>query len=420
MLDSPREMPALDTNPDPDDGRAAGAGAPDPGDGDDLLGQAFYRDQNVADAESGAPTGGILRRLAPRVVVMVALLAVLDVVLRASLGPEVLLRHMAMEPASYLVKVARFAAAPAPDVLIMGSSRARDGFVPAVLAEKLKQQWGRPVSVYNLGLVNAKAEELYCLASGSMPDPAPERVILALTGSEIARAHNFQYAARFLWTWPHFMRYAKRTSWDDFRVEHVESYLESLVGRGWYLFGQRDALRHLLEAWVLERLGSEPRAGYNAADDIESFVTAPDGFHRSPPLPGAQNLAQRLRRNPDGIRLPPRELRRPTELTQGGRFVVLRETIAALQAQGSEVALVELPSSPYLQAKSPVQHGHVFRRRMAELAEELELIWVPYPAEANFLGNELYVDINHLTRLGAQRYSAGIYRKLRAKGFFGP
>ena len=410
-------MRALTTSPhgDGDEPRPG-----DPGDGE-LLERAFYRDRNVADVglDAGAPPVRIGRRLLPRVALVVGLLVVLDVVLRATLGSEGLVRHMTMEPASYLLKVSRFAGSPAPDVLIMGSSRARDGFVPSVLAEALESEWERPVRVYNLGLVNAKAEELYSLASTAMPDPAPERVILAITGSEIVRAHNFQYAARFLWTPALAWRYLQRTSWDDFRIEHFEHYLESAVGRAWFLFRHRDAFRAAIERWVAERMGRDRGDAYDAAEDVEAFVMAPDGFHRIDVGTG-MTLAQKLRRDPESVRIPPRELRRPAELSEGGRFQALRDTIAALEARGSRVAIVELPSSPYLQAQSPVQHGHVFRRRMAELADELGLVWVPYPAEANYLSNELYLDINHLTELGAQRYTQGVFVKLRDKGFFAP
>ena len=57
---------------------------------------------------------------------------------------------------------------------------------------------------------------------------------------------------------------------------------------------------------------------------------------------------------------------------------------------------------------------------MAELAEDIGVVWIPYPAEPNYLSNELYVDINHLTPTGAKRYTDGLFSKLRDAGFFEP
>ncbi len=424
---------------------AEGVPAGEADDGEDLLSEAFFRDRNVADEVHGpdgegrsAAGGGpvrpsIARRLLPRLGLLVLAFAVIDVVLRTVLPPPVLVRQMQGEAAAYTVKVDAFAEGPAPDVLFLGSSRVRDGMVPQVMAERLGSTWGRVPRVYNLGLVNAKAEEWYSLVASHLPEPPPPYVIIGVTGSELVRVHNFQYAARFLWRRSTFADYLGRTSWHDFRVEHVEHYLESVLGRVWYLFGQRIALRNRLDHAVRDALGLTNERQRLLRDmlgnETEKFVTAPDGY-TVPTKESRQTLADRLEEDPDGVRVPKRELEHPAEIVEGSDFALLRDIVTLLRERGSRVALVEMPVSPYLQERNPVLHGGGipprggrggragFRERVAAVASDLDVPWVPFPARANNLDNRLYVDVNHLTTTGARRYTAILHRKLTERGFF--
>src|SRR5262245_20280671 len=113
------------------------AGAPRDGDApQDILGAAFERDRRWRAGPTGPPepAGRLLGRLALRVALVLAFLAALDLAVRAALPPETLLPWMEREFATYTVKVQRFAARPAPDVVFLGNSRVHDGVVPEVFA----------------------------------------------------------------------------------------------------------------------------------------------------------------------------------------------------------------------------------------------------------------------------------------------
>lgn len=399
---------------------------PRPDDPEDLLGQAFFRERNVADlaAEDVDDQGpSVARRLLPRALLCLALLVVTDVVLRRTVPPESLVAWMDPEPATYIVKVERFANSPAPDLLVLGSSRVRDGVVPSVLEETFAARGGHDVDVYAMGLVNAKLAEWRAYLRSHLPDPPPERVVIGVTGSELVRVHGFQYAARFLWRPSDLVDYLGRTSYDDLKVEHVESFLASMLGDVWYLFDFRGPLRECATAWVLGRLGLDeyaPRSTERQREQsrwITDFVMADDGH--APPLEASpRTLAQKIARDEDAVRrtIPGRELVRDAEMRDGG-FEVLVELVEDLHARGCRVALVEMPTSPYLQELNPVLHGDVFRRRVGLLCAELGATWVPLPPKHTHLTNDMYVDVNHLADTGARRYSRALAQGLLAAGF---
>ncbi len=404
----------------------APADPPPPADDADLLAEAFFREKNVADlADAGVDGAGpsIARRLVPLVLGVVALLVVTDVALRHWMPVEDLVPWMAPEPAAYIAKVERFASSPAPDVLVLGSSRVRDGVVPDEVEGEIVKRGGPELDVYSLGLVNAKLAEWRAFARSHLPDPAPKRVVIGVTGSELVRVHGFQYAARFLWRPADLVDYVGRTSYEDFKVANVESFLESLLGECWYLFQQRLPLRKRLVETVLETVG----LGENDAGKLErraatrawltDFIMSEDGYAPQPDAP-ARSLAQSIKLDERDVQrsIPQRELVRDSEMREGS-FEVLAELVADLKSQGCSVALVEMPTSPYLQALNPVLHGDVFRQRAAELCEELDIVWIAMPPSRTFLTDAMYTDVNHLDVNGARRYSRVLGRLLLASGF---
>jgi hypothetical protein len=391
---------------------------PAEGDGE-LLGQAFYRDGDLPAAAVAEQRSRLhARHVLGSAVLVVALLTTFDLTLRWLLPPEILARWMQGEPAAYTVKIDHFRRAPAPDVLFLGSSRVRDAVVPDVVEAELAPQWRQPPRTYNLGLVNAKAEEYLSIVRDHLPDPPPRYVVLGVTGSELIRPWNFVYASRFLWTASGLLDYLRRTDWEHFEAIHVEYFLEGLVARGWYLFGQRDALRALL----IESLEQDPPADL-AAKRAErrraqlDYLLADDGYERTEP-DSAETLAARLRHDPEGVRVPARELNRdPSQLVEA-RVEELALMAAELARRGSRLALVETPVSPWLQTLNPVLHGPAFRERAAALCAELGIVWVPMPPERTLLDDNSYLDVNHLTEPGARRYSRLLVRELLQAGFF--
>lgn len=393
------------------------------------MGPGELRDQDLTAAGPARAGDGarIARELLPRVALILGLLVALDLAARTLWPADALIPWTTAEVAVYTHKVERFAAADAPDVLFLGSSRVRDGVVPEVAAAILARRWDRTPRVFNLGLPNARVEEYRALVHSHLPDPPPPYVIVGLSGTEVVNEHESQFAPRFLWRGGDLVRLITHLDLERFDVTHVEQYLGSVLARRWYLFGQKQPLREGLERFALGLVGGAPRP---PGDAVVAMVTAPDGFMPSEGVFRTQTLAERLARNPKGIEVPARELRWHPDLTQGSRFGKLREVVGELRRRGSRVALVEIPPSPYLRDRNPVLHGGGlparagreavpgFRTRMAALADELGVPFVPWEDPEGRLGNEAYGDVNHLTDAGARRFTGTLTRRLLERGFF--
>jgi hypothetical protein len=393
--------------------------------GDHGLSQAFYRDRNLAEA-GGGPSDTlrtILRKLGWYAVPIFVLLAALDLVIRFALPPEKLLPYMQKEIAFYTLKVERFREGPSPDVLFIGSSRMRDAVIPSVFAADLEAYLKRPVRTFNLGLGGAQAEEYYALVTSHLPDPPPPYVILGFSGTEMAHVHRFAYASRFLWSLDNAYSYYKRTSGRKFRSRHLEYFIESLIGRFWYLFEYRDALSKRISEPFAEWLGSavdeeEPEKETRKIQRMVANVLAEDGYE--PYLTTSTNLEQRLRNNPRSIKkqMQARELEKDPDMFGESTILLLKKIVTSLRANGSRVAFVETPPSPYLQALNPVLHGAGFRKFMFTAAKEANVLFLPFPPWETTLSNAYYGDMSHLSKEGAELYSHLLFHRLRRAGFF--
>jgi hypothetical protein len=382
----------------------------------DALSQAFFRDRNVAEegAGPGDPRRVILGRMLLYVAPVFLILAGVDLFLRSGYPPGKLLPHMQIQAAFYTQKVNLFERSPAPDVVFLGSSRVREGLNSKVFAEALSRYWNRPAKVFNLGLNQALAEEYRALAASHFPEPAPPYVVIALSGTEVVRAHDFNYASRFLWTLPDLASYLGRTSFEHFDVKHVEYFIESQLCRVWYLFAQRDAFQGLIEETAKRVAGLD--VDIAEGETLRSRVLAADGyepFNKDP-----KTLEEVLQKREKAVRLPARDrIRDPDAFNEEGA-AVLRLTVEALEARGCRVAFVELPPSPYLQRRSPVVHGEPFRTWMEKVAGGLGVLFVPVLSRENGLTNAMYQDFGHLSVEGAKRYSRLVFDRLREAGFF--
>jgi|GEM_PF-3188791 len=389
----------------------------------ELLGAAYTRDADLS-AEPGGPREPgrvILGRFALRAALVLALLAVVDVFVRAARPPESLLPGMDREFAAYTVKVERFASQPAPDVLLLGNSRVHDGLVPAVFAEGLGARWGRPVRAYNLGLMNAKAAEFAALVRNHFPDPPPRRVIFGVSGTELVNDPEFQYASRFLWDVGECADWLARTPLGRIETAHLENALDAGMASLCYSYAERDALSLPFLQAAGDRLGlrlsrthrrvREIVARHNLAD-----VLAPDGFE----LDDEEHprLTDLLTADPDGVRIPPYSLGDPSELVAGADFPLMRRVVLELQARGCLVALVEMPPSPWLQERCPEFHGPLFRRRLQEFAASVGATCVLMPPSETLLIDAVYIDANHLGRAGANRCSRMVLDRLLDAGYF--
>jgi hypothetical protein len=389
---------------------------------DDILSEAFFRDQNVAEMEGGTADRRrkILGRLFLYALPLLSVLFLLDLALRVLLPPKSMLPYTPFGQALYTIKLEHYKKLPPPDVLILGSSRIRHGVNPKVLKKELEKRWGREVRVYNLGLDNMQGEELYALVTGHLEAPGPPYIIVGISGATMAWVHNFRFASRFLWGLPHLVSYLQRTSYKNFQAKNVENFLESFLCSAWYLYQHRDALKKMVQTraermagmisdrqWAAMEQSREKFTGIMLADDgYEAF----QGHDR--------NLAEQIKNDPDGIYIPSQGLLKNRRMFNDDSVELLKLTLERLKTFQSRVILVEAPASPYLQEKGPVPHGQFFRKWMERVAERLGVDFVTFPPNEKILTNDLYGDTNHLTPKGAKIYTRLLYHKLSKMGYF--
>ena len=393
--------------------------------GRDALSQAFYREKNVADFRQ-KPADSlfvIIRKCVRFLLPLLCMLIALDMAFRWLLPPEKLLPYMQKSLACYTIKVDRLSSSPAPDLLFLGSSRARDAIVPQVFENGLEQVWKRPVRVFNAGLAGARMEEYCALASSHLPDPPPPYVVIGLSGSEIARVHDFRYASRFLWNTSGFYNYLNRTSFSDFKVKHIEYFIESLVCRLCYVFKYRDAHTALLKETLADLLRlNENEPEWSKADReikrkrLVEHVLADDGY--SLLVPSKNTLEEKLKihkklpiRNQD-------ELDRDPDIFNEASVTLIKTLVSCFRNKGVKVAFAEVPPSPYLQDMNPVLLGEEFRMRMTEEVKKLDVPFFTFPPEEIELTNRHYGDPSHFNRDGARQYSKQLLEKLYRAGFF--
>ncbi|MFH2000944.1 MAG: hypothetical protein ABIK28_14780 [Planctomycetota bacterium] len=416
-----------DTRPCPD--------PPEPeshGTGEDLLSPAFFRDKNVAERtiRPGHTWFDIFFRLAKYVIPIMVALAIIDILLRTFLPPEKLLPYMQKEFAFYTEKIKQFQALPYPDVLFLGSSRMRDDLDPEVFAMGLSQHWRHQARAYNLGLAGAHMEEVYTLAASYLPDPPPPYVIIGFSGTEVAWPYHFTYASRFLWKFENFVDYLRRVPFEYFYVRHVEYYIEAQICRFWYLFAQRDALLNCITENLETRLGLDllevpeemrDHARVMVRNEKQrkiDHVHADSGYH--PVLRQFKDLAARIEKNPEEVQITNRrEFNNDPDVLNDTSADMLRLIVPTLRRKGCKVAIVETPTSPYMQEMNPVLHGEGFRRWMKGVAEELDVPFFAFPpTPENGLDNTFYGDASHLSDKGAKLFARMVLKRLVEAGFF--
>ncbi|MHC4945646.1 MAG: hypothetical protein ACYTG7_21755 [Planctomycetota bacterium] len=398
-------------------------GAKDPA-APDALSEAYFRDQNVAEAQPrvGASRGEILRRLAKYILPLFILLGGIDVGVRVLFPKGKLLPYMEPAPAYYIMKLELFEKTPAPDVLLIGSSRMRHAGHSRVLSMALTQYWGRPVKVFNMGLQGAMAEEYFSIIEGHLPDPPPPYVIIGFSGSAAVEVHRFSFASRFLWDASSLISYIRRTSFADFEVRHVEYFIEGLLGRLWYAFDQRVPLSKLLMEKTRSWLGlaegeKDPKEMEKTRMTDPVMVLAEDGYPIFPTK--IPTLQEQIKKDPKHVKKKRREfIRKDPSLYSEASIELIQLIVDDLRAKGCKVAFVETTPSPYLINRNKVLHGEGFREWMADAAEKADVLFIPMPWEEMGLTNAFFKDPSHMLPSGAAKFTFHMFKKLRDAGFF--
>jgi hypothetical protein len=390
----------------------------------DALSQAYFRDRNVAEAQArvGDTRGEILRKLLKYLGPILLLLGGIDLGVRHFFPKEELLPYMEPAPAYYIMKLELFKRLPAPDVLLIGSSRMRHAGHSRMLSRTLAQHWGRKVKVFNMGLQGAMAEEYFSIITSHLPDPPPPYVIIGFSGSAAVEVHRFSFASRFLWDFSNLVSYVRRTSFHDFEVRHVEYFIEGLLGKLWYTFDQRVPLSKKVTEKALAWLGLS--AGEKDAKEMEKtrmtdpvMVLAEDGY---PVFPSRMlNLQEQIKKDPRNVKKKRREfIRKDPSMYSEASIELIKKIVEDLRGKGCKVAFVETTPSPYLINRNDVLHGEGFRKWMAAAAEEADVLFIPMPWEEMGLTNAFFKDPSHMLPSGAAKFTLHMFRKLRDAGFF--
>jgi hypothetical protein len=393
-----------------------------PPDGDDLLSQAYFRETNVAEevAQVGDPGRSILGKLAKCFAALLLVFVLLDVAVRKLWPQEELLTFMDGEVAFYTMKLKHYLAQPAPDVLFLGSSRTRMGVDAGLFSAEVSKKAGRPIRAFNLGLDGASVTEFHSLVSTHLPEKTPPYVVICISGLEIVQRYDFHYAPRFLWGFSNFVEYFSSTSYDDFDVDKVDYFLESVVCSFWYLFENRDPLRKMLNAYggvFLGLEGAEGKLKYmeKLGQRKVNLSFAESGYWAVP----SENTFDKLLAARPGKYKMKRFFDSAEEAFGSNENVALLErVILDLQSRGSQVLLAEIPPSPHAQKEMPEEAGVDFRRWWTRKAQAMGVPFITSPPDETKLSDQMYFDISHLSDRGAWLYTFSLAERICATDYF--
>jgi hypothetical protein len=130
---------------------------------------------------------------------------------------------------------------PAPEVLLLGSSRARYGFIP----EEFERLTGK--RAFNLGIDASGVIEWEMLARAACERIQPRLVVLSINAELIDSEHLPMQAAQRLFEFDDLVSYCKSDGWS---AKVVGGYLRHHVGPAWALYHQKEEIKSLVEEQV--------------------------------------------------------------------------------------------------------------------------------------------------------------------------
>lgn len=285
-----------------------------------------------------APTVG--RRIPPpprRYVVIVvsalATFAAADYLVRRA---EPTLR--AYDVADYERKPSALAAGPLPDILLIGSSRAKYALVP----EEFRRRTG--ADAYNLGIAGSKTAEWELIVRRLLAKRRPMLVVLGVNASEFRADYVPTPAARNLFDLPDFI--------DSLRLEGPSMevavhYLGRVAAPVWAAFHRRYEIRMFAQERLAALLPKHAQASRELRERVAT-PPAPDGYDH-PWQRGRQlrNLAERLLADPaavDAASVPIFEPDAPA-------FRRFDRLLGWLNERGVATVVAYLPNSPTTQRR---------------------------------------------------------------------
>ena len=196
---------------------------------------------NEDDAPLAAVRGAAGRRAFPRALVLaVALVLLFEIALRGSGWPK----HFPYELGrmEYGIAAAQIERAGAAEVSIVGSSRTRESIVVPLMAQRLTERLGRPVSVANYASSGAYTTDFEATTKRLLrATPKPKVILIGISERDLI------YAGR-IWDEVGPFRNVDdlRESIHERGVEGLEELpvmIRSSIGRRWRTLGLRDMLR---------------------------------------------------------------------------------------------------------------------------------------------------------------------------------
>ncbi len=296
----------------------------------------------------------------------------------------------------------------APDVAVIGTSRARRGVLAPVLRETLEKQ-GLASSVKNFSLGGAQAEELELMVRRIGESTGrPKLVLWALTVKELRHREetpgkSWRYLARF-------------SDWLDARGrlgagvdQHLPDALRNEAARGSYIVRCRFALRDMLAATGDDEEG-EPENRWETFKNVfvptRSTLTPMQGGLPADFVGSRRNLSrkvtmQRVKRYLGDAYTQP-------NWPHNYQAERLEATVRHLRELGIPLLLVEIPVHELLEKGMPRKTQQKFRRYVSAVAREYGVPFVTVEElGVSFEPND-FLEQSHLNYRGALKYTSAI------------
>lgn len=235
--------------------------------------------------------------------------------------------------ADYARKPSALRSIEMPDIVLMGSSRAKYALVPSVFEAATGE------SAYNLGIAGTKTVEWLTLAKQLFARRLPKLVVVGVNASEFRAEYLPTAAARHLFT---FADLRESLAIDGASMEVFGQYVRRRLGPLWAAYDRR----YELKMWGQEQLDGFLPKYAQASRELRRRVAEPcppKGYDH-PWLHGRQtrDLGRRLLEDRAAIVA----ASRPTFDTRAGTFRRLSQLLDWFHLKGIAVIVAYLPNSP--------------------------------------------------------------------------
>lgn len=311
----------------------------------------------------------------------------------------------AFDVADYQRKPGVLRASAMPDIVLLGSSRAKYALVP----EDFETLFGRPA--FNLAIAGSKTVEWLTLARELFSSHRPKLVVLGVNASEFRADYLPEDAARHLFGWRDLLESLGR---DRFSLSVIGHYLRQHVGPVWATYHRR----YEIKMWLQERLAFVLPKHAQRSRELRRRVAAPV------PSKGYEHPWQRGRQRKDlGQRL--LEDRAavlaasiPKHMDDSPAYLRLEQLLAWLQGRGIAVVVAYLPNSPETERR----WGRVepmMIRSIAEICRNRDVPFLPCDPRDLPRTNHDFLEEIHVGLPLAHRISRRIAGHLRRRSLLG-